>query len=237
MNQWALAGTAFLASGVEFVEAATIVLAVGYAQSWRAALLGMVWACAALLALVVLFGPFIENVASVRLVEVVVGPFLVLYGIGWLRKAIWRFAGCKSVRDEQAIYDREIARLQADRERRLGFAVAFQGVFVEGLEVAIIVVTFGASGGHGLFWSSAGAAAALVLVVATAFAVRKPFAHVPENAMKAIVGIMLLSLGTLWTGEGLGLTWSFGDATLFVFAAGFAGLSAILVFARRAVPA
>jgi Ca2+/H+ antiporter, TMEM165/GDT1 family len=237
MNQWALAGTAFLASGVEFIEAATIVLAVGYAQSWRAALAGMFWACAALLALVIVLGPLIATVASVRIVEAVVGPFLVLYGIGWLRKAIWRFAGCKSTRDEQAVYDREIARLRADRERRIGFAVSFQGVFVEGLEVAIIIVTFGASRGNGLFWAFAGAAVALALVVAAAVALRKPFANVPENSMKAIVGVMLLSLGTLWTGEALGLTWSFGDATLFVIAGAYAALSVVLVFARRAVPA
>ena len=47
-----LAGTTFVASAVEFVEAATIVLAVGYAQGWRISLSGMLTAGVALGAIV-----------------------------------------------------------------------------------------------------------------------------------------------------------------------------------------
>jgi Ca2+/H+ antiporter, TMEM165/GDT1 family len=92
--------------------------------------------------------------------------------------------------------------------------VAFQGVFVEGLEVAIIVITFAATSPALIGWSSGGALCALLVVTLAAFALRAPFSRVPENALKAIVGIMLVSLGTLWTGEGLGVRWPWGDVTL-----------------------
>ncbi|HEY1653753.1 MAG TPA: hypothetical protein VGF86_01415 [Candidatus Tumulicola sp.] len=237
MNGWVLAGTTFLASSVEFVEAATIVLAVGFAQGWRAALRGTLWAAAALAAIVAIFGPLLGNAASLARVQSVVGPFLILFGIGWLRKAVWRYAGRRSLRDEAAIYDRELARLRADRERRLGFAVAFQGVFVEGLEVAVIVVTFGAAGARSLAWSVGGAAVALLVVAIAAFALRAPFARVPENALKALVGVMLFALGTFWTGEALGIAWPAGDATLFAIAAAYALAAAAIVAAMRLVDA
>lgn len=233
MNGWVLAGTTFLASSVEFVEAATIVLAVGYAQGWRSALLGTLWAALALGAIVALFGPLIGNAASLARIQLVVGPFLILFGIGWLRKAVWRYAGRKNLRDEEAIYDREVARLRADREGRLGFAVAFQGVFVEGLEVAVIVVTFGAAGTSALAWSTVGAVIALAAVTIAAVALHKPFARVPENTLKALVGVMLFALGTFWTGEALGIKWWAGDATLFAIAGAYAAAGAIAVFGLR----
>ena len=228
-----LALTTFLASAVEMVEAATIVLAVGHTQGWRAALGGTLAASLALVALIVLFGGWLANAAALRGVELAVGPFLVLFGMAWLRKAIWRYAGLKAMHDEAAIYEREVAMLESESERRAGFAVAFQGVFVEGLEVAVIVVTFAASRAEGLLWAAAGAAAAFVVVAALAVVLRKPFARVPENAMKGMVGVMLLSLGTFWIGEGLGLTWWAGDVTLFLIAGIYLALSAGIVAVRR----
>ena len=191
MNPWVLAGTTFLASAVEFVEAATIVLAVGITQGWRAAINGTIAATVALAILVAALGPLLSRAATVERIEIVVGPFLVLFGISWLRKAVWRFAGRKALHDEDEIFRRQVETLQ-HRNAREGFFVAFQGVFVEGLEVAVIVVTFAASTPSLMNWSIGGAIAALVIVAAAAFLLRAPFARVPENLMKGIVGLMLL---------------------------------------------
>ncbi|MDE2483200.1 MAG: hypothetical protein KGN02_13565 [bacterium] len=233
MHPWLLAGTTFFASAVEFVEAATIVLAVAYTQGVRAALIGTFGATVALVAFVALGTPLLLNTAALAHIEVIVGPFLVLFGIAWLRKAIWRYAGRKAQHDEAAIFAREVAELRADRGHHRGIAVAFQGVFVEGLEVAVIVVTFAASTPHALAWTAGGALVALAAVVAAALAFRAPLARVPENALKSIVGVMLLSLGTYWTGEGAGLAWPLGDTTLFAFIAGFALIGALLVGVHR----
>lgn len=232
MNAWLLAGTTFLASSVEFIEAATIVLAVAVTQGWRAAILGTLGACVALALLVGFGAPILTNSTSLARLELVVGPFLILFGISWLRKAVWRYAGRKSMHDEEAIYAREVASLQSDQ--RSGIAVAFQGVFVEGLEVAVIVVTFAASARPLIAWSVGGACLALLVVAAATVALRTPFSRVPENTLKAIVGVMLLSLGTYWTGEGAGFAWWLGDATLFAFVAAFVFIAAALVGVQRA---
>lgn len=238
MNLWLLSGTTFVASAVEMIEAATIVLAVGYTQGWRAAIGGSIAASAVLALLVALFGPLLANVASLHRIEVFVGPFLVLFGIAWLRKAVWRFSGRKAQRDEAAIFERDVQILRADREHHLGFAMAFQGVLVEGLEVAVIVVTFAATHDNALVWSAAGALAAFGVVLLAAIALRKPFAQVPENALKALVGLMLVSLGTFWMGEGLGVVWWFGDVTLFAITALYAVTGLMMtVILRRTVPA
>lgn len=235
MTGWVLAGTTFLASGVEFVEAATIVLAVGSAVAWRTALGGALAAVAVLIALVALAGPALANAGSLRIIELAAGPFLILFGIGWLRKATWRFAGLKAQHDETAIYARELDRLAQQRDERRGFAVAFQGVLVEGIEVAVIVVTFAASRSGALVWSVLGAVAALIVVVLAAVALRAPLARVPENAMKALVGVMLLSIGTFWTGEAIGVQWWAGDATLAILVGMVAVLAALVTVALRTV--
>ncbi len=233
MTPWVLAGTTFFASAVEFIEAATIVLAVAVTQGWRSALGGTVAAAVALVLLVAIGTPILMNAVDLQRLELIVGPFLILFGIGWLRKSVWRYAGRKALHDEDAIYRREVEHLSARREARYGFAVAFQGVFVEGLEVAVIVVTFAASTPALVAWSTGGAIVALAVVVVATLALRTPFSRVPENLLKGVVGVMLLSLGTFWTGEGAHIVWPFEDAALFALIAGYAVLSLILIALQR----
>jgi Ca2+/H+ antiporter, TMEM165/GDT1 family len=233
MTPWVLAGTTFFASGVEFIEAATIVLAVAVTQGWRSAIGGTIAATVALFVLVAIGTPILMNAVDLQRLELIVGPFLILFGIGWLRKAVWRYAGRKALHDEDAIFRREVEHLSARREERYGFAVAFQGVFVEGLEVAVIVATFAASTPALIAWSTGGAIIALAAVVIATIALRTPFSKVPENLLKGVVGVMLLSLGTFWTGEGAHITWPLEDATLFAFIAGYAILSLVLVAVQR----
>ena len=76
-------------------------------------------------------------------------------------------------------------------------------MLLEGLEVAVIVITFSAARAGSFLWAAAGALAAGALVAIAAVLLRRPFSRVPENAMGFIVGIMLLSFGTFWSGEGL----------------------------------
>ncbi|MEA2665224.1 MAG: hypothetical protein QOI11_2168, partial [Candidatus Eremiobacteraeota bacterium] len=206
MNGWLLAGTTFLASGVEAVEAMTIVLAVGVAVSWRVAFRGAGLALLALVAIVAVFGPLLHLVPLAAL-KLAIGVLLALFGLAWLRKAILRYAGRKALRDEDANYAREVRDLRAAeaarRGDRVGAAVAFKAVLLEGLEVAVIVVTFGAASSAALGWAATGALVAVLAVVLLGLALRRPASRVPENAMKFAVGIMLVSFGTFWAGEGL----------------------------------
>jgi uncharacterized membrane protein len=236
MNGWTLAGTSFLASGVEAVEAMTIVLAVGVTRSWPVALRGAAFALLALALIVAVFGPLLHLVPIDQL-KLVVGIVLTLFGLAWLRKAILRYAGRKALRDEDAAFAREVSALRAAEDvqaDRIGFVTSFKAVLIEGLEVAIIVVTFGAASNTALGWSAAGASVAVVLVVLVGLALKQPASRVPENTMKFVVGIMLTSFGTFWTGEGLGIAWWGADFSLLLLAAFYLVIAAVLIAAARA---
>src|SRR5580700_11985223 len=141
-----LALSVLLACAVEAVEALTIVLAVGTTRSWSSAFYGVGAAVAALAVLVAALGPALTSL-PLNTLRVVIGGLLLVFGLQWLRKAMLRAAGLKALHDEEAIFEAEVASLRASGERAThdwyAFTVAFKGVFLEGLEVAFIVVTFG----------------------------------------------------------------------------------------------
>jgi len=235
VNGWTLAGTTFLASGVEAVEALTIVLAVGVARSWSVALRGTIAALIVLALIVAIFGPLLRFVPIDQL-KLVVGIVLILFGLAWLRKAILRYAGRKALKNEQAAYQRELSTLRSVEDvqaDRVAMVTAFKSVLLEGLEVAIIVVTFGAASTLALEWSLVGALAAVLMVAIIGLALKRPASRVPENTMKFVVGIMLTSFGTFWTGEGLGIAWIGADLSLLILAAFYLAVSAALVTAAR----
>jgi Ca2+/H+ antiporter, TMEM165/GDT1 family len=201
---------AFLASAVEFVEALTIVLAMGVARSWRAALWGTGLAIAVLATVTVALGAALGSYVSRPLLQLIVGTLLLIFGLQWLRKAILRAAGLKATHDEDAIFAEEQAAARAaSTEERFGldwyaFVISFKGVFLEGLEVVFIVLTFGANA-HSVPLAAGGAAVAAVLVLMIGVAVHRPLAAVPENTLKFAVGLMLSTFGVFWLVEGLGV--------------------------------
>jgi uncharacterized membrane protein len=226
--------TAFLASAVEMVEALTIVLAVGVTRGWRSTLLGVGAALLALAGLVGALGPSIESI-PINDLRLVVGGLLLVFGLGWLRKAILRSSGYKALHDEDAIYARQREEAQgAGREARGGidwysFTLSFKGVFLEGLEVAFIVITFGASRAGGVGLAAAAAAAALVVVVLVGVVVHAPLSRVPENTLKFAVGLLLTTFGTFWSAEGAGASWPGDDAALPVLLAFYVLVSLVAV--------
>ena len=232
MHAWVAAATTFLASALEFVEAATIVMAVGYTAGWRTALSATGWAIGVLVVITGLLGPALVHWVPLNILQIAIGLFLMLFGYTWLRKAIWRYAGRKAMRNEDAAFEAEVADLRK-HERHYAFATAFNGVLLEGLEVAVIVITFSAGRGGSFLYAAAGALAAAVLVAGAAILLRHPFSRVPENAMGFIVGIMLLSFGTFWSGEGVGLQWWQGEATLAWIVLAYLASALILIAAWK----
>ena len=208
----------FLASAVEAVEALTIVLAVGVVRGWRSTLAGVGAASLALAAIVAGLGPALQHI-PIGTLRLVVGALLLAFGLQWLRKAILRASGYKPLHDEAEAFSRE--REQAGAAVTAGtaridwysFTVAFKGVLLEGLEVAFIVISFGATNGR-LGLAAAAAMAAGALVVVAGLVARRPLERVPENALKFGVGVMLTSFGIFWGGEGAGIDWPGGDLAL-----------------------
>jgi uncharacterized membrane protein len=234
---WAHAGptilAAFLASLVEFVEALTVVLAVGSVRGWRGALSGTGVALLVLLVLIAVLGTALTRV-PLDVIQLVVGALLLLFGMRWLRKAILRAAGVIPLHDETAAFAKETEAMRklggGGGWDKVGFATAFQITMLEGTEVVFIVIAVGAGGSGLLLPASLGALAALLLVVILGIALHRPLATVPENTLKFTVGVLLSAFGCFWMGEGMGLEWPGADWSILGLSVGF------LAFALLAVP-
>lgn len=216
---------AFLASLVEFVEALTVVLAVGAVRGWRDALLGSGAALLLLLVLILAVGPALSRI-PLRGVQRVVGTLLLLFGLRWLRKAMLRSAGVIALHDEAAAYaaQREsLGQVHAPRGRHdtLALLAAFKITLLEGLEVVFIVVAVAAGGAHLWIPAGLGALGALLLVAALGVLLHRPLSHVPENTLKFGVGVLLTSFGSFWVGEGIGVRWPGEDWSVVALIAGY----------------
>jgi|SRR5215469_8590763 len=242
MMTWSTAApavaAAFLASLVEVVEAFTIVLAVATLRGWRPAAIGTAAGLALLASLVLLLGPLLGQIPIAPL-QLAIGVLLLLFGMGWLRKASLRAAGIIPLHDEDAIFAAEAAGLGGQARHRRGRldwvagVTALKAVLLEGLEVVFIVIAVGTARGL-LVPASLGALAACALVLAIGGLVHRPLSRVPENLLKFGVGVMLSAFGVFWTGEGLGIAWPGQDLALLLFAALFLGAGLIgTVVARR----
>lgn len=227
---WSHAGppmlAAFLASLVEFVEALTIVLAVGSVRGWRPALGGAGLGVAALALLVVILGPALSLI-PLQYLQLGVGVLLLLFGARWLRKAILRGAGRLPLHDETAAFAKEAAALEGAADLA-AFMTSFKAVLLEGLEVVFIVIAVGATGNL-LVPATLGAAAAFLVVLGLGLVLHRPLARVPENTLKFTVGAMILSFGLFWVGEGLGLAWPGEDWSIPVMILVWIGFGLMLV--------
>mgnify|MGYP001791538334 CR=1 FL=1 len=220
-----VAGVTFVAAGVEWVEALTIVLAVGIVRGWRSAFTGMVAAIVLLAAMIAVFGLALQ--AYLPLVRTLIGVFLLLFGLKWLHKAILRSAGLKPLHDEAKAFVATEEELRAAKSHWAGILTSFNGVFLEGLEVVFIVVAVGGLNRSDYLSPVIGAVVSAIAVVAVGVIARQPLTQVPENTLKYVVGIMLTSFGTFFAGEGIGVQWPFSDLILIALVIGY-GLASLL---------
>ncbi len=240
----------FAASLVEMVEALTIVVAAGVSRGWRSALEGAAAAALVLGVLVLVVGVPLIRYIPIDALRVVVGALLLVLGLSWLRKAVLRASGHKDPHDEDTIFAETVAELTSEERAAapspakrakgrdgVGFAVAFKGVFLEGSEVVLIVISLGAAQ-HRLGLAALAAAAAAVLVGVVGLIVARQLSEVPENTIKTLVGVMLTSFGVFWVGEGAGVHWPGDDLSIPVlvgfFVVVYIGLTA---FMRTQLPA
>ena len=195
-------------------------VAAGVSRGWRSALEGAAAAAVVLGVLVVVVGVPLIRYIPIDTLRVVVGALLLVLGLSWLRKAILRASGHKDPHDEDKIYAETVAELtetdgvptaprgappavagHGHGRDGIAFAVAFKGVFLEGAEVVLIVISLGAAQ-HRLGLAALAAAAALVLVAIVGLLVSRQLSEVPENTIKTAVGIMLDQLRRLLGGRG-----------------------------------
>ncbi|MCU1657812.1 MAG: hypothetical protein JWO57_2468 [Pseudonocardiales bacterium] len=242
---WGLLIATFVACFVEMVEATTIVMAMGFTRSWKSAMAGTGAALAVLAVVTTIAGYALTTWLPESALQLAIGGLLLIFGLQWLRKAILRSSGRKAVHDEDKIYRDEVAAAKAAGEPSPGidmfsFMVSFKGVFLEGMEVVFIVITFGLNA-KDVPVAVIGAAAATVAVLAIAVVARRPLSMIPENLLKYGVGLLLASFGTFWAVEGLGifragrhsLAWPGNDAVIPVLIAVWFVLTRVFIAALR----
>ncbi|HEV2967151.1 MAG TPA: hypothetical protein VG009_03530 [Candidatus Dormibacteraeota bacterium] len=223
--------TTFLASAVEAIEMVIIVLGVGAARGWRSALIG---AAAGFAVLAVTIAVLNVALAAIPIgpLRVIVGALLLLFGLQWYRKGIARVAarGLAGM-SEESVEEEDIPASGMDW---VAFVLTFKGVLLEGLEIALIVVSFGLAAGQ-LGLSIIGAAAAVVVIGAGGFALKGFVTRIPRSLLQLIVGTLLTSFGTFWSLEGLGVTWpqSDLDIVLLLVVYGLAAATYIVMERRR----
>ena len=103
VHQVLLVLAVFAACVVESVEALTIILAVGVTRGWQATMRGAAAGLVVLALVIAVLGPALTLI-PIDALRLVVGGLLLIFGLGWLRKAILRASGFKALHDEDAIY-------------------------------------------------------------------------------------------------------------------------------------
>src|SRR6266851_1637109 len=183
--------TTFLASAVEAIEMVTIVLGVGATRGWRATIVGAVAG----------FG-----------VLAVIGALLLVFGLQWFRKGVIRVAAHGLAGFRLAPADEPLEWTGPGLDWT-AFVLAFKAVVLEGLEVAFIVVSFGASTNQ-LGVAVIGGVAAVVVIGAIGLILQRVVTRIPRSLLQLVVGILLTTFGTFWSLEGLGVEWPAGDGAI-----------------------
>jgi len=203
--------TTFLASTVEVIEMVVIVVGVGATRGWRSTIVGSVAGFAVLAVLVVGLGAALVAI-PIGILRLVIGTLLLAFGIQWYRKGVMRVAA-RGFAGVASIPVTEEAEWAGPGMDWTAFALAFKGVLLEGLEIAIIVVSFGVAANE-LGLAAVGGISALVLIGGLGLALRGPVTRIPRSVLQLIVGVMLTTFGTFWALEGLGVNWPAGDGAI-----------------------
>ena len=224
---------AALAVALELLEALAIVLAVAVTRRTSSALAGAGGAVLVCALIGAVLGPPLADRVALQPLRLVVGIALLLFGMEWLRKGVLRLGGRRARSSSYAEYEEEREALEHEEPLKPGFdwpgaTVAFKGVFLEGVEVILIVAALAAQPSRRTA-AYVGAAVAAAFVVALGALVHRPLRGLPETELKYVVGLMLTSFGTFFCGEGLRYDWPLGDAALLVIIAIWLAWSQLLV--------
>lgn len=231
---------AALACGLEMLEAMAIVLAVALERRPRDAVLGGLGGIVACAVLALALGPALTQHIGLRPLRLIVGAGLLWFGSNWLRKGILRLAGRKRRSSSWREFEEEreelhgetapVAAAGADWTAR---TVAFKGVFLEGVEVVLIVSALGARAATRTP-ALLGMGLAAVLVVGLGALLHRPLRRAPETELKFVVGVMLVTFGTFYFGEGLGIEWPLDEvALLWLALSWFAAAFGCIAVLRR----
>lgn len=202
---------AFLGSGIEFLEIVAIAYALAASGYRREALLGSAAGILGITLVGALLGPELIFI-PLRYLRLGAGVVLVFFGWKWTKKSILRQAGGKRAGwIQNPLRGRNLeTENTTSRFSYINFAVMTKCAALETFEVALIVITIGLSS-RAWFEALSGATLALALTVLMIVVLHGRLQRLPDVFMKLGAGLMLLTLGTYWLGEGLWIKWPMGE--------------------------
>jgi uncharacterized membrane protein len=204
--------TTFLASGVETIEMVTIVIGVGATRGWRSTWIGAAAGFGVLAVVIAVAGVALRYI-PIGPLRLVVGALLLVFGLQWFRKGVMRVAARGFAGYTGGAHQDEAVEWTGPGIDWTAFTLAFKGVTLEGLEIAILVVAFGLGANH-LGYAVVGATGALVLFGGAGLLLRGSVQRVPRSFLQLVVGVLLTTFGTFWSLEGLGVEWPGSDAAI-----------------------
>lgn len=229
---WQILLAAMTSAGVEFLETAAIAYAIARSGYWREAIAGSLVGLVAVGIAAAGLGTELTTI-PLRWLQVAIGALLLWFGSGWVRKSLRRQVNQQRagwIGDDPLTAEGITLTASEAGFSWANFIVMTKSAALEGLEVAIIVVTLGLASGA---WREAivGAIAALVLSLVLVILLHPYLVNLPEVLIKLGAGVLLCALGTFWLGEGLGLAWPLGDWASLILVVLY-GLAAAGIIAR-----
>src|SRR5438270_4540178 len=193
------------------MEMVTIVVGVGATRGWRSTIIGTVSGFGVLALVILILGAALQGI-PIGPLRLVIGALLLVFGLQWFRKGIMRVAarGLAGIGGQDP---HETAEWTGPGMDWTAWFLSFKGVVLEGLEVAIIVVSFGA-GANQLGAAVIGGVGAIIVVGGIGLALHQTVRRIPRSLLQLIVGVLLTTFGTFWSLEGLGVEWPAGDGAI-----------------------
>lgn len=222
-------------ASVEFFETAAIAYAVARSGYPREAIWGTAAGVAIVAIAAAILGTGLQAI-PLHLLQILIGFVLIWFGWGWYKKSILRRAKHRRAGWITNPLEAEGIQLETQHQHfsRLNFIIMLKSAALETLEVALVVLPLGLATGA---WAEGLAAVGIALLVTIALValLHGYLVKIPEVLLKLGAGILLLSYGTFWLGEGLGLNWRIGDWMLLVLASvyGLISVMAIRSIANR----
>jgi len=216
-NLQAFVGAA-LGAGVEFLEIVAIAYTLGRSGYVREAVWGTVAGLVTVSVGATLLGPAFSLI-PLRPVQIFAGIILLYFGWKWVRKSVIQQAtGKRADWIDDPLDGQQLALAGYDPKFDYGtFLVMFKSAALETFEVALIVTTIALSAKA---WreSISGAFTALFITIGTVLLLHGHLRKVPDVMLKLGAGILLITFGTFWFGEGVGIKWPLEDLSLpFLF--------------------
>jgi len=219
--------SATLGTGVEFLEIVAIAYTFGRSGYVREAIWGTVAGLVTISVCAALLGPALRLI-PLRPVQIFAGIILLYFGWKWVRKSVIRqAAGKRADWIDDPVHGQQLASAEHNLKFDYGtFVVMFKSTALETFEVALIVTTL-ALGAKAWRESILGAFTALFITIGTVLLLHGHLRKVPDVMLKLGAGILLITFGTFWFGEGVGIKWPLEDLSLLFLALFYTGGSFI----------